>query len=131
MKGKIVENIEYKLNRLPNGFVFTYANFLQDVDEKEAIIKALNRMVKARKIAKPSRGKYCQPQILTFGNILNDKQVAEAIKQIFELSTPLNFLSQLVISHSFLYSTPFGQSWAMICTIRFIFLPSLTILYIY
>lgn len=78
MRVKVTENIDVKLNRLPKGFVFTYADFLQDVGEKEAIIKALNRMVKEGTIAKPSLGKYYKPRILTLCDIIDDKQVIKA-----------------------------------------------------
>jgi hypothetical protein len=52
--------IEIKIDRLPNGYVFTYTDFLSEVNQKEAIIKALNRLVASGKIAKLSnqKGRY-------------------------------------------------------------------------
>lgn len=82
MRVKVIENIEDKLNRLPKGYIFTYVDFLQDVGEKEAIIKALNRMVKEGKIAKLSRGKYYKPQLSQFGQLLPDP--SQIVKDLLE-----------------------------------------------
>lgn len=82
MKVKVIENIEDKINKLPKGFVFTYVDFLQKEDEKEAIIKALNRMVKAGKIAKLTKGKYYKPQISQFGQLLPDP--SQIVKDLLE-----------------------------------------------
>jgi hypothetical protein len=42
---KVTEYIEFKIDRLPKGYVFTYDDFITEVSKKEAVIKALNRMV--------------------------------------------------------------------------------------
>ena len=42
---KTAEYIAFTIDRLPNGYVFTYADFTREVSQKEAVIKALNRMV--------------------------------------------------------------------------------------
>lgn len=39
---KISEYIAYTIDRLPNGYVFTYYDFNTEVKRKEATIKALN-----------------------------------------------------------------------------------------
>lgn len=39
---KISEYIAYTIDRLPNGYVFTYYDFNTEVNRKEATIKALN-----------------------------------------------------------------------------------------
>jgi hypothetical protein len=49
------------LGILPIGYVFTYVDFGISVDNKEAVIKALNRMVASGKIAKLSKGKNGKP----------------------------------------------------------------------
>ncbi|NLJ06164.1 MAG: hypothetical protein GX437_00705 [Sphingobacteriales bacterium] len=64
---KIAEYISFTIDRLPRGYVFTYADFVTDVNQKEAVIKALNRMVAAGKIAKLSKGKYYKPENTPFG----------------------------------------------------------------
>ncbi len=66
---KTSEYIVFTLGRFPRGYVFTYEDFTTTVNMKEAVIKALNRMVKAGKIAKLSKGKYFKPEATPFGNI--------------------------------------------------------------
>lgn len=55
---KTTEYIKTKIDRLPKGYVFTYNDFLSDLNNKEAVIKALNRMAIAGKIDKLSKGKF-------------------------------------------------------------------------
>jgi hypothetical protein len=66
---KATDYISFTIDRLPKGYVFTYADFGGEVKSKEAIIKALNRMVVAGKIAKLSKGKYYKPEISVFGKL--------------------------------------------------------------
>lgn len=49
---KVSESMAFMIDRLPKGYVFTYADFPSKVNQKEAVIKALNRMVDSGKIAK-------------------------------------------------------------------------------
>ena len=74
--------IANKIERLPKGYVFTYADFVAEVNKKEAVIKALNRMVKAGKIAKLSKGKYYKPENTTFGKLLPDQK--QVVKDLLE-----------------------------------------------
>ncbi|MEX0813820.1 MAG: DUF6088 family protein [Chitinophagales bacterium] len=62
-------NIAKSIDRLPKGFVFTYEDFIDDVKQKEAIIKALNRMAASGKIKKLSKGKYYKPEKTAFGEL--------------------------------------------------------------
>ena len=48
----IVDNVISKVNKLPKGYVFTVDDFNTKVGNREATVKALNRMVAAGKIAK-------------------------------------------------------------------------------
>jgi hypothetical protein len=75
---KITEIIWYYLDRLPNGYVFTYEEILNKVNtskeskttnSKEAVIKALNRMTAAGKLSKLSKGKFYKPEKSSFGNL--------------------------------------------------------------
>lgn len=79
---KITDYISYTIDRLPKGYVFTYADFTTEVDQKQAVIKALNRMVAAGKIAKLSKGKYYKPEITPFG-ILQPNQ-SQVVKDLLE-----------------------------------------------
>jgi hypothetical protein len=74
--------IAFTIDRLPNGYVFTYADFITEVSSKEAIIKALNRLVKSGKIAKLSKGRYFKPETTPFG-VLQPNQ-AQVVKDLLE-----------------------------------------------
>ena len=79
---KITDYISYTIDRLPKGYVFTYADFTTEVDQKQAVIKALNRMVAAGKIAKLSKGKYYKPETTPFGNLQPDQ--SQVVKDLLE-----------------------------------------------
>lgn len=79
---KIPEYISFVIDRLPKGYIFTYADFITEVNQKEAVIKALNRMAASGKIAKLSKGKYYKPENTPFGN-LQPKQ-AQVVKDLLE-----------------------------------------------
>lgn len=66
---KVSDYIATTIDRLPKGYIFTYADFVAEVNKKEAVIKALNRMVESGKIAKLSKGKYYKPENTPFGNL--------------------------------------------------------------
>lgn len=66
---KITEYIKDKIDRLFNGYVFTYEDFIDEVNNKETVIKALNRMVSSGKIEKLAKGKYYKPEKTPFGNL--------------------------------------------------------------
>ena len=42
---KTTDYISNSMDRLPKGYIFTYADFISEVNKKEAVIKTLNRMV--------------------------------------------------------------------------------------
>lgn len=79
---KTTEYIENKINRLPRGYIFTYLDFATDVNKKEAVIKALNRMVVAGKINKLSKGKYYKQENTVFGGLLPDQ--SQIVKELLE-----------------------------------------------
>ncbi|MFA5202427.1 MAG: DUF6088 family protein [Bacteroidales bacterium] len=79
---KISEYISLTIDRLPKGYVFTYADFITEVNKKEAIIKALNRMVASGKIMKLAKGKYYKPETTPFGNLLPDQK--QVVKDLLE-----------------------------------------------
>jgi hypothetical protein len=66
---KITEYITVTIDRLPKGYIFAYKDFIGEVNNKEAIIKALNRMANSGKIAKVSKGKYYKPESTVFGKL--------------------------------------------------------------
>ena len=81
---KTAEYIAYTIDRLPKGYVFTYVDFDTEVNQKEAVIKALNRMAASGKIAKLSKGKYYKPENTPFGNLQPNQ--AQVVKDLLEES---------------------------------------------
>ena len=79
---KISEYIAFTIDRLPKGYVFTYADFTTQVDKKEAVIKALNRMVESGKITKLSKGKYYKPENTPFGSLQPNQ--LQVVKDLLE-----------------------------------------------
>lgn len=78
----ISEYIAFTIDRLPKGYVFTYIDFTKEVNQKEAVIKALNRMVASSKIAKLSKGKYYKPENTSFGNLQPNQ--SQVVKDLLE-----------------------------------------------
>ncbi len=75
---KTTDYIAFIIDRFPKGYVFTYSDFSIEVSKKQALIKALNRMVLSGKIAKLSKGKYYKPETTPFGDLLpNQKQIVK------------------------------------------------------
>lgn len=75
---KISDYILFTIDRFPKGYVFTYIDFITEVNKKEAVIKALNRMAATKKIEKLAKGKYYKPENTPFGNLQpNQKQVVK------------------------------------------------------
>lgn len=74
--------IAARLDRLPRGYIFTYTEFSKEVRHKEALIKALNRMVAAGKLAKLSRGKFYKPEQSPFGELPPPQE--QAVKDLLE-----------------------------------------------
>ncbi len=81
---KITEYIKISIDRLPKGYIFTYTDFIREASEKEAVIKALNRMVASGKIAKLAKGKYYKPEITPFGNLQPNQ--TQIVKDLLEES---------------------------------------------
>lgn len=81
---KITEYISLTIDRFSWGYVFTYTDLTTEVSQREAVIKALNRMVSSGKIAKLSKGKYYKPENSPFGNLqlLNTYDEKEGILNI-------------------------------------------------
>jgi hypothetical protein len=79
---KITDYISFTIDRYPKNYVFTYSDLLSEVNQKEAIIKALNRMVASGKIAKLAKGKYFKPENTPFGNLLPNQ--AQVVKDLLE-----------------------------------------------
>jgi hypothetical protein len=79
---KTTEYIEYTINKLPKGYVFTYSDFTIEVNKKEAAIKALNRMAATGKIVKLARGKYYKSESSIFGKLQPNQY--QTVKDLLE-----------------------------------------------
>ena len=79
---KTTDYITYTIDRLPKGYIFTYADFTNEVNNKEAIIKALNRMAVAGKISKLSKGKFYKPEKTVFGAL--EPNQYQVVKDLLE-----------------------------------------------
>ena len=88
---KITDYIAYTIDRLPKGYVFTYDDFMGEVNQKEAVIKALNRMAASGKISKLSKGKYYKPEKTTFGELAPPQY--QVVKDLLEGRRKSNWLS--------------------------------------
>lgn len=60
------------LDKFKAGYVFTYDELGFEPEKTNAVIIALNRMVKEGKIQKLSKGRYYKPQITEFGELKPD-----------------------------------------------------------
>lgn len=79
---KVTDYLSYKIDRFPKGYVFTCDDFITEVNKKEAVVKALNRMVASGKIAKLSKGKFYKAENSVFG-LLQPKQY-QVVKDLLE-----------------------------------------------
>lgn len=79
---KTTDYITYTIDRLPKGYVFTYADFVTDVNKKEAVIKALNRLAASGKISKLSKGKFYKPENTVFGTL--EPNQYQVVKDLLE-----------------------------------------------
>ena len=79
---KVSDIVASKIDRLPNGYIFTYKDFLLSVENKEAAIKALNRLVEKGKINKISKGKFYKPETTIFGPLLPNQY--QLVKDLLE-----------------------------------------------
>lgn len=75
---KITDFVAFKIDKFPMGYVFTYIDIIDDVSQKETVIKSLNRMVASGKISKLSKGKFYKPENTAFGKLYpNQAQVVK------------------------------------------------------
>jgi hypothetical protein len=89
---KTVEYIAYAIDRLPKGYLFTYADFVTKVNRKEAVIKTLNRMAASGKIVKLAKGKFYKPETTVFGKLQPNQ--AQVVKDLLENNgKPMGYLT--------------------------------------
>lgn len=79
---KTSDYIRVTIDRLPKGYIFTYVDFTTEVNKKEAVIKALNRLAESGRIIKLAKGKFYKPENTPFGNILPNQY--QIVKDLLE-----------------------------------------------
>jgi len=68
-KRNITQIVTDKVNKIPEGYVFTYSDIIDDTNKAEAVIKSLNRMVASNKLKKISKGRFYKPEKTPFGEL--------------------------------------------------------------
>ena len=106
----ITQFINDKINYLPKGYIFTYSDFLtEEKQNKEAIIKALNRMAKSGKIEKLSKGKFYKPEITRFGKLNpNNYQIVKDL--LVDNGKTIGYLTGLSIYNELGFTTQISNS---------------------
>ena len=66
---KVIDIVENRIKRMPNGYVFTCSDFDIEVEHQDTIRKTLNNLVRKGKITKLSKGKFYKPQTTEFGTL--------------------------------------------------------------
>lgn len=79
---KATEYIKNTIDRFPKGYVFTYIDFIDKVKSKEALVKALNRLVESGRIVKLAKGKYYKPELSPFGELPPEQY--QVVKDLLE-----------------------------------------------
>ncbi len=93
---KTSDYIRLKIDKFPKGYVFTYEDFITEVNKKEAIIKNLNRMALSGKIFKLSKGRFYKAEPTPFGNLLPDQY--QIVKDLLEKNgKPIGYITGLGI----------------------------------
>ncbi len=112
---KVSEYIKSSIDKLPKGYVFTYGNFITDVNKKEAIIKALNRLAATGKIVKLSKGKFYKPEESPFGTL--EPEQKQIVKDLLEKDgkligyiTGLGIYNQLKLTTQVSYFIQIGRN---------------------
>jgi hypothetical protein len=79
---KTTDTIINTINRFPKGYVFTCTDFSRSVKQKEALIKALNRLAASGTISKLAKGRYYKPEQTAFGTLQPDTY--QVVKDLLE-----------------------------------------------
>ncbi len=112
---KAIDKVRDKIGRLAKGYVFTYDDFVTTVDDKEAVIKALNRMADAGDIKKLSKGRFYKAEITPFGELGPDqyniaKDLLEKDGKIIGYLTGYSIYNQLNLSTQVSYVIQIGRN---------------------
>jgi len=105
---KITEYIKNSIDRFPRGYVFTCSDFVERVESKEALVKALNRLAGSGRIVKLAKGRYYKPEQSPFGELEPDQY--QVVKDLLERNGKvIGYLTGLSIYNSLGLTTQVGS----------------------
>jgi len=105
---KTTEYLRNNIDRFPNGYVFTYSDFIDQVKNKEALAKALNRLAASGRIVKLAKGRYYKPEHSPFGELEPDQY--QVVKDLLERrGKVIGYLTGLSIYNSLGLTTQIGS----------------------
>jgi len=81
---KASDLIRNKINRLPEGYVFTYSDFSNEVKSENALKLTLFKLVRAGKIERLSKGRFYKPKQGIIGKLNPDEY--EVVKDLLKLN---------------------------------------------
>ena len=106
---KPTEYIKNSIDRFPKGYVFTYSDFVERVENKEALVKALNRLAASGRIVKLAKGRYYKPEQSPFGELPPSQY--QVVKDLLESKGKvLGYLTGLSIYNSLGLTTQVGSA---------------------
>lgn len=106
---KVAEYVKNNIDHFPNGYVFTYSNFIEKVKSKEALAKALNRLAASGRIVKLAKGRYYKPVQSPFGELEPDQY--QVVKDLLKRNGKvIGYLTGLSIYDSLGLTTQVGNS---------------------
>jgi len=101
---KTTDYIKVTIDKFPKGYVFTYVDFITEVNSREAVIKALNRLASSNKIAKLSKGKFYKPEQSPFGDLEPSRK--QVVKDLLEKDGKiLGYITGLAIYNQLHFTT--------------------------
>jgi hypothetical protein len=105
---KATEYIKNSIDRFPKGYVFTCSDFIERVENKEALVKALNRLAVSGRIVKLAKGRYYKPEQSPFGELPPSQY--QVVKDLLESKGKvLGYLTGLSIYNSLGLTTQVGR----------------------
>ena len=84
---KVTELVKNKINRIPEGYVFTYNDFDIEVKNDSALKQALFRLVKSGKIERLSKGRFFKPKQCITGKLNPDEY--EVVKDLLKVNNKI------------------------------------------
>lgn len=112
----IAQQIRNRIANVPQGYVFSYTEFLDVASTKqEAIVKTLNRLVEKDVLKKLAKGKYYKPEQTPFGELQPSqyeivKDILESKNQPSGYLTGLSIYSTLGLTSQISYTIQIGKN---------------------